>query len=106
MRRHFTSKKKCISKCDDALTQKELLLQLEQFDNDSKIYVCKCGKEYSYKESLCRHQKNCMRHEDYLLAEVMRKIRLDYNNCKNRKLDRNEKVYEFKDTSITVKYNV
>jgi hypothetical protein len=72
MRRHLTSKKQCVSKYNNALSQSELLLQLYPKKDDEKKFICTCGKKYSYNESLSRHQKDCTTHKEhkYIISTV------------------------------------
>lgn len=32
-------------------------------------YTCNCGKEYSYRQSLCVHRKNCTNKENEIVSE-------------------------------------
>lgn len=37
-------------------TKKHIMLHN---NNNNKMYICKCGKKYSFKSGLSRHQKHC-----------------------------------------------
>ena len=59
--------KKCDYKCfkqsvfDKHLsTQKHIMLTNDYPKNVPSVYLCKCGKEFKHKQSLCRHKKLCM----------------------------------------------
>lgn len=91
LKKHLNKKKICISEDPNAPSSKEILEELCPV-KDTPKFICTCGKEYSQKSSLYRHNKNCDKYQKYqTLVKTVKELRQDIKMLKrqNKKIDNN-----------------
>jgi hypothetical protein len=82
LKKHFLIKKPCVPNCN--VKDQESLVQELYALEDTKKFICNCGKKYFYSSGLSKHKKQCCNYQQELLRLELDKVKKDLEELKNR----------------------